>query len=273
VIWAAYFFFGYRWFNRAGQQEHETDLAFKLNAAPWSDRHVESLLAGDPTSPTLLWQYVVIASERKDWPEAVRRAEMFAARAPRSPLAWIARMDALRGAGRHEDLIAVMRQALRRLPREPDILAAWAYEAFGRKNWAEAARRFEPVRRVAPHRVDGYEVAANALIEDGRPDEADALIAEGLRQQPEAWMMWRAAALIGTRLGKLDEAICRWEAMRTQFPAEPVGFLHGAEALAQAGRSEEAVELIRQARDFFPGNKEITSAAARLIPSESEEPT
>jgi Flp pilus assembly protein TadD len=56
--------------------------------------------------------------------------------------------------------------------------------------------------------------------------------------------------------------------MRTRFPGEPAGYLGGVEALVQAGRDAEAAALMRQARDFFPGDKTVADAAARLAPPE-----
>jgi predicted Zn-dependent protease len=78
--------------------------------------------------------------------------------------------------------------------------------------------------------------------------------------------MRQAAARLAERLGNRDEAIRHWQALHSQFPGEAAGFLRLAEALAQAGRAEEAAALIREGRDFFPGNADITAAAARLAP-------
>jgi Flp pilus assembly protein TadD len=274
LIWAAFIFFGRRLLYRSGAEGHEDELGFEMNAAPWSDRHVESLLEHNPRSPTLLNQYVAIAIERKDWPEALRRADIFAVRAPRSPQAWVTRADVLRRAGREEEAVALLRTALRRMPKDPDILAAWAYEAVWRMDWAEAARRFERVRQHGPERVDGYEAGASVLISDGRGDEAEVVIAEGLRRVPKArtWEMLPAAARVAERLGNHDEAIHRWEVVRDRHPSNPAGFLGGADALARVGRGGEAAALIRQASDFFPGNKTIAEAAARLAPPETPEP-
>jgi riboflavin synthase len=55
--------------------------------------------------------------------------------------------------------------------------------------------------------------------------------------------------------------------MRTRFPLELVGYLENALALVQAGRVKEAAALIRQARDFFPGVKDLAWEAERLVPS------
>ena len=271
LIWAAFFFFSYRRIKSTGAKGHEDDLQFELDAAPWSDRHVESLLARSPDSPVLLRQYVANAIERNDLPEARRRADLFIARAPRSPHARLARIDILRRAGREEEAVAELRKAIRRMPRDPGILVAWAREAVRTQDWAEASRRFARVRQHAPTYVAGYHEAADALINDGRPDEAEAMMTEGTRRLPEDWMMWQAAAWVADRLGNHDEAVRRWEAMRTRFPGEPSGFLEGAEALKRAGRGEEAVVLIRQAHDFFPGDKAIVEAVARLAPPEPPE--
>lgn len=272
LTWAAAVYFGMRHIRLGNEGKRESNILFQLKTAPWSDRHVESLLARNPRNPALLDQYVRNALERKDLPEALHRAEMFTARAPRSPDGWLAHVDALRRTGREEESLALLRTALHRLPRSPEILAAWAHEAARRKDWAEAARRFERVRQRAPNLVDGYESAANALVEDGRPEAAEALIAEGMHQVPNAWPMWQAAARIAERQGNREEAIRRWEALCAQFPGQPVGYLRLAEALTQAGRREAAADLLRQARDFFPGNKEVAKAAARLLPPEGPEP-
>jgi len=274
LIWAAVVFAGFRWITRRAAKGHEDGLRFELSAAPRSDHHVESLLARNPHSPALLHQYVRNAAERQDWPEALRRADLFANRAPRSPYAWLARVDVLRRTRREEEAVAMLRQALRRMPKDPDILAAWANEAVRQKDWAEAARRYERVRRRDPARLDGYEAGASALVEDGRADEAEAVIAEGRRRLRTewTWMMLRASARVADRLGNHDEAIRRWEALRDQYPDQPAGFLEGAEALARAGRGEDAAALILQARDFFPGNTTIAAAAARLVPPEAPEP-
>jgi len=272
LIWAVFFVFSYRRIKLTGTLDRENDLDFELKAAPWSDRHVESLLARNPDSPVLLSQYVANAVERQDWPEAQRRADIFATRAPRSPRAVLSHIEVLRYAGRGDEVAAVLHRAVRRMPREFDILMAWAQEASRGQDWAEAARRFEGVRRRAPERSEGYHEAANMLLNFGRFDEAEAVIAEGMGRLPEAWAIWQASGRAAERQGDYDEAVRRWEAMRVRFPGQPGGFLGGAETLALAGRREEAVALIRQARDFFPANKEIAEALARLAPPEAESP-
>ena len=109
-------------------------------------------------------------------------------------------------------------------------------------------------------------MAADALVEDGRGDAAEALVAEGLRRLPDEWRLWQAAARVAERLDRQDEAIARWEAVRARFPGEPSGYVGGSQALERAGRTEEAASMIREASDFLPGNAEIAAVAARMVP-------
>jgi predicted Zn-dependent protease len=220
----------------------------------------------------LLRHYVWLAVERSDWPEALRRAETFVARLPRSPQAWLSRIDALRRAGQEEESLTLLRKMVRRHSRNAEVLLAWAHEALRRRDWAEAARRFSRLRRRFPAREEGYREAANALFEDGRLDEAEALVAEGMQRTGNP-LMWYTAAELAERADDREEAVRRWEAMRIRFPSVASGFLRGAEALARAGRGEAAAALISQARDFFPGNQEVATAAARLVPSADAAPS
>lgn len=272
LIWGAFLFFSYRRITAGAELGGEDDLRFKLEVAPWSDSHVRSLLARNPGSPVLLRQYVGNALERNELAEALLRAEMFAHRAPRSPQAWLIRIDVLHRSGRAEEALALLRRAVRRLPRDPDLLAAWADDAVRRQEWAEAARRFDRLRRRFRDRVDYCEATANALIADGRADAAEAVIAEGMRLLPRSRAMMETAARVAERSGNREEGIARWEALQRQFPDQPFGFLQLAEALARAGRGEEAAVLIRQALDYFPGHQEIVAAAARLAPPAAPTP-
>jgi predicted Zn-dependent protease len=256
----------YRRVARTAEEGREQDLYFEMQAAPWSDQHLELLLQADPRSVTLLRQYVYNAAEHKNWPEAQRRADMFAARAPRSPSSWLCRIEALYWSGRGEESVALLRKAVRRMPREHVILLEWAREAVRRKDWTEALRRYDRVRRHAPESIEGYTEAANVLMEADRRVAADERLAEGMQRLPEAWIIWEFSARLVERAGDLDEAIHRWEQLRTQFPSHSTGFLGGAEALARAGRDEEAAALIRQARDYFPADKRIAEAVTRLAP-------
>jgi Flp pilus assembly protein TadD len=271
LIWLAFFYFGSKGISRRADAGKEDAIRFELAAAPRSDRHVESLLAANPKSMSLLRQYVGNAMDRQDWPEALRRADLFIARLPKSADGRLARINILRMSGHGEESVALLRKLVRRTPKDPGVLWTWSEEAIRRQDWAEAVLRLERLRKWAPDWTLGHVEAAKALVASGRRDEAEALLAEAMRRSPEEWRIWQAAAWIAEGADEQAGAIRRWEQMRAAFPAEPAGFLGGAEALARAGEAAAAAALIRQARDFFPGDAAIKEAAARLVPEAPQE--
>lgn len=273
LIWGGFFFFASRQIRRRVRQGTESTLHFEMQSAPWSDRHIETLLSRNPSSAVLLRQYVTNALDRHEWQEALRRADMFTSRLPRLPGAWLSRIDALRCAGRAEDSVALLERTVLRLPPDPDVLLVWAREAALRRDWDEAARRHARFRRRYPARVEGYREAADALAEHGRTGEAEQLIAEGLRRMPEASALWHGHARIAERAGDMEEALRRWEAVRVHFPGEPAGFLRSAEAMVKAGHAADAETLIRQARDFFPESQPVRDALKRLVPAADPPPS
>ena len=272
LIWGGFIYFTLRWLRLGALQGREGEIYFEMQSAAWSDRHIETLLARYPDSPTLLAQHAGNAAERKDWPEALRRSEVAIARAAWSPHAWLTRVNVLRRAGHAEEAAVLLRKAARKFPRDTEVLAIWANEAVGRKDWAEAARRFERLCRLEPDRARGYEWAANAYAEAGRPDAAEAVLDAGMQLLPEVQTLWQEAAKLAERCGAHDEAVRRWQALCRQFPDEPAGYASLAEALARAGRSDEAVALIRQSCDLFPDDAAIARVAAQLAPPEAAPP-
>ena len=264
VIWVAMVLAIIRRFKRVLLAEQEKKLQDALNEGGWSDRLVESLLSSHPGSPAVLTQYVNNAADRQDWPEALRRSLIFATRAPGVPQSWLARIRVLQSAGRAEDSLDLLHQAVRRFPRAPEILTIWAQEAMQRQDWTEAVRRLARLRRHSPEDCYGYEAGANALLSAGRPEEAEALVATAIRRQPQEWRMWQAAARLAERQGHDAEAIRRWEALRERFNTVPEGFLSGAAALTKAGHTEAAAALIWKALSLFPSNNEVVAAAAKL---------
>ena len=76
----------------------------------------------------------------------------------------------------------VLRQAVERLPQEIRPAVEYATFAHDRKNWPEAARRWQALREAFPDRRDAYILGAQALQELGRLDEAVQLRAEHARR-------------------------------------------------------------------------------------------
>jgi tetratricopeptide (TPR) repeat protein len=255
-----------RWAN-SNYREREEKLREAIGELRGSDNKLELLLSKYPESEVLLNEYCWNAVNRKDWSEALRRADIFVGRRPRSARAAVARFRALKGAGREEEATATLDRAMRIGRKDVEVLLAGALEAMDRKEWNEAVLRFARFRKYAPMRQHSYTAPAAALMELGRREEAEVLLAEGMQRLPKESILWVTAARIAETAGDLDEAIRRWEEMRARFPVDPEGYFRGAEALRRAGQNDAAAALIRQGRDFCPGDKTIAGMAAALSPS------
>ena len=261
LIWVVLVYTVIRWMTATNATEKERALGHELQSAAWSDKYVELLLDRHPHSTVLLRQHVANARDRKDWPEALRRAEVFVKHV-RSAEAWLCHADVLRAAGRPDEAEAIVNRLHRRHPFNPDVTLHWARAAQARSDWNRSARRFAAFRRRAPRRPEGYTEGAAALLHLGRRDDAIAVISAGLRQCPDStWIAHRAASFADD---DADPAVGveAWVDFRARFPNEVSGYTCGAASLARAGRHDEAEQLLVAANGFFPGNGVIAKAIA-----------
>ena len=127
-----------------------------------------------------------------------------------------------------------------------------AESAMRRGNWAAACELWEELREAFPDDASGYVRGAAALLEAGRPEEAEGLACEALERFPEHSGGYVQRAEVSMRREDWAVAIGRWEAVRGAFPDHASGYVRGAEALLNAGRLEEAEGLACEALERFP---------------------
>ena len=132
---------------------------------------------------------------------------------------------------------------------------ASAQKVFKRGDIMSALRVWAELRRQFPEDPTPLAAAAAALLQIGRLDEAESLVAGDLEKFPTNFAMDRGLSVIRGRIAHLrrdyPEAIRRWEHVREHF-AEQVGYTGGAHSLQEAGRFVEADALLRIAREKFP---------------------
>jgi len=110
--------------------------------------------------------------------------------------------------------------------------------------WANVRMRFPDAR-------DAYVLPLAALLDAGRLDEAELLAASGRERFPGNLVFAVQHAQAARLRGATEEALKRWETVRHQFPASQSGFVHGAVTYAEAGRIQDAEELVEKAMDLF----------------------
>jgi predicted Zn-dependent protease len=153
-------------------------------------------LARFPDEAWPLTERVLIAQSRGDWMAAIEQAEQLRERFPTHRAGYEVAAAALRAVKRFDDADALLRGAISRFPDEPWLLIDQAWSVRARNDRAEAIRLAEQLRTHFPDQRAGYRVAAMALREDGRLDEADAVLRDAAgRFQNEAWFTAERDAL------------------------------------------------------------------------------
>ena len=126
--------------------------------------------------PEPLIEYATLAQRRRDWPEAERRWASIHELFPRNTEAYIGLAVALREQQRFDKAEALFAGAMEAFPDEPPrAILKYAALAHHRRDWAEAAQRWEVVRTRFPDRADGFRRGAAALACTRRHAEAEAL--------------------------------------------------------------------------------------------------
>ena len=211
-----------------------------------------------------------IAMRRQIWAEAATRWATVRQRFPAHAPAYAEGAKALRQAGLTAESDALLTDAVRRFPAEPSVRFAWADAASTRSDWIEAHRRWEEVRLQLPSETRPWIESATALTNAARSDEADALLSQGIVQQPASLDVAFRWALHAARFQSAEIAMGRWQRVRERFPDHTVGYTFGAQTLQDNGLAPEAEALIEQAAARFPNNPDVTRTGAEIAARRGE---
>jgi Flp pilus assembly protein TadD len=131
-------------------------------------------------------------------------------------------------------------------------LAGEAWAAMSRQDPDEALRLWQAFREHSPERPEGYIWPIQVLWESGRLDEAEAVAAEAVERFPDDPELSVQLAWIANARQRWDLAAERWAAVRSRLPERPEGYVWGASALSQCGRTDEADKVAAEGMARFP---------------------
>jgi tetratricopeptide (TPR) repeat protein len=203
-----------------------------------------------PTDPFFARGAAEVAQARGNHDKAI---ELFAALRKRFPgvmQGYVLGASSLAAKGRIDEAEALAEQAMKQFPDELGGFLEHARMATLRRDWAEALRRWQIVSEFGFR--GGYIGAAQALVQLGRHDEADALLADARIRSPidpaPIIEMARGAQL----RGDIAEAVKRWKNVIVRFPLYIPGYLAAADAMDAMGEQTEAEAMFRAAIERFP---------------------
>jgi|GEM_PF-2872439 len=150
--------------------------------------------------------WVNAAIRGNDLAEADRRAAIFIDRFPDQAYPVMLRVQVLHNSRRDQEAEALLAAAAIKFPNDTTILFHAADAALRAGNWAEAQRRGERLRAMAPADLGGALIVATALRETGRVQESlDILTPFSEGPKADLRVMWFIADGL-TRLHRLPEA-------------------------------------------------------------------
>jgi tetratricopeptide (TPR) repeat protein len=176
----------------------------------------------------------------------------------------VAESQLLRDAGRVLEAYTLMEAAVKRFPKNPDLLYDFALlaEKLGRVDVMEKALR--DVMLLAPDNHPAYNALGYSLAERNvRLQEAYTLVAKALEMAPGDPFIMDSMGWVQYRLGNLDEAE---KQLRNAYALrrDPEIAVHLGEVLFKKGQLAAAQELWREARAKDPQNDTLRTTLARL---------
>ena len=155
-------------------------------------------------------------------------------------------------AGDLQEAEALSRDAMLRFPDDSIQYLRQGERAMFRRDWEVACERWEEMRRVFPEHAAGFVRGAEALLEAGRLEEAEAVAYEAVERFPDQAGGYIQRADVSMHRWDWSLACEHWEVVRGVFPGEVSGYVRAAEALLETGRLDEAEGLAGEAVERFP---------------------
>ncbi|HWB51429.1 MAG TPA: tetratricopeptide repeat protein [Stellaceae bacterium] len=168
--------------------------------------------------------------------------------------------------GRHDEAEGLLRAGLDAAPDNRELAAAYARSAQDRGDRASALDRWLAYRERFPEDPLGHDTAGGLLLDLGRLDDAEKILAAGALLPEPGREMLRNYARVAQLRDDWPEALRRWNAFRQQFPEDTGGYSGAAVARHQValGEIREADALLEQGLELFPQNGDIIGTYARL---------
>ena len=114
-----------------------------------------------------------------------------------------------------------------------------------------ALRFWKQARDRLPGSIKTRPEALSVLLGLNRYDEAEELMAQGLKQNSKEPFFAESLAQISQSRHDYAEAVRRWDQVRKKFPYRWKAYVQGANALRELGRLDEAELLIARALKRF----------------------
>ncbi len=264
--------------STAGGPSGTGAILLKLAAAherlgQWTEAEAALTAAGEqsPGNFDILLRQGQFYTARGRFADATRTLALARAAAPDRFEVYLALGQAqlLRGAlDQAEEQFELARQAA---PTSPEPLLVWADALAARGAGDRASQLYgQAVDLASAGGAEGAIVDATSrwiasLEALGSWEQAAALAETLARTYPRSAQAQATLARLNDRRGQADEAITAWQAALTLAPQDVAARVGLAQALASAGRIDEAQDVVQQGLALPAGRAELLTAAGDLL--------
>ncbi len=193
-----------------------------------SGEHVAAEMASAPQAANppadMVRSPIELAHEAElvsNFDEALLRWGEVVAETPDMPDGYIGRAGILRRLNRFDEADQAILDAQGRFSDNVTLAIAFALNAQHNRDWTEALKRWSDVCDRFPDHPYAYAASASVLLEFGRLDEAEMLLAEATRMFPDDVTVGVHFANIASARDDRVAAITRWSALLDRFPDDP----------------------------------------------------
>jgi len=219
----------------------------------------------DPDAAAVHYNLGSLQLRRHQWTEAITHLRAACDAKPDWQRAWENLAQALVGTEHYETVVPFLADCMARFPDNPVFAFQHAAALLhkGERAGAEAAYRDLTVR--LPDNAVAWAGLAAAVIQDGRKDEAAALIAEAAAKGAQSRDLDEMAATLKLDAGDVAAAIAGYEAVLADQPDHRLARVNLVDALLQAGDHKRALKVCDDRLAAVSGDPEMLAYRAIVM--------
>jgi tetratricopeptide (TPR) repeat protein len=218
-----------------------------------ADRLLREAIERFPDRRSPLTEHAWLAHIRRDWAASVDRWAAVRAHFPDHAEAYVQAALALAELERDDEAEPLLAEGMAHRPDAVEIAVQFAWLAYRKKRWPDASERFALLRERFPNHPDGYLAGAAACRGQSLPNEAEAILLDGMERLPSSIELAVAYAAVALEREDFSAAAERFHAVAERFPGSPEGPVGVGRALARSGNVAAAESVLHETIARFPG--------------------
>jgi len=172
----------------------------------------------------------------------------------------------LRDANKHGDAFALLGEALKRQPEQPELLYDYALTAEKLEKFDLLESNLRKLIQVRPEHAHAYNALGYSFADRNlRLPEARKLVEKALELSPEDYYIIDSLGWVQYREGKLKDAAATLQRAYTGRPDAEIG-AHLGEVLWQMGQRDEAKRVWDEALKTAPENETLLKTIKKFRP-------